>query len=61
MHDTSTTNRNRCWRHVPTTPLRVVTPAEPPRLTADAAGVLLEMLRSVPPASHDQEVGPDAA
>jgi hypothetical protein len=61
MHDTSTTTRNRCRRHVPTTPLRVVTPAEPPRLTTDAAGVLLEMLRQARPASQDQEVGPDAA
>jgi hypothetical protein len=61
MHDTSTTTRNRCRRHVPTTPLQVVTPADPSRLTAGAAGVLLEMLRSAQPASQDQEVGPDAA
>lgn len=59
MHDTTTTTI-RCRRHVPT-PLRVVTPVEPPRLTTGAAGVLLEMLRSAQPASQDQEEPLDAA
>ncbi len=60
MHDT-TTKTNRCRRHVPTVPLRVAVPTEPPRLTAGAAGVLLEMLRAARPASQDQEAPPDAA
>jgi hypothetical protein len=58
MHDT-TTKTNR--RHVPTVPLRVAVPTEPPRLTASAAGVLLEMLREARPANQDQEAPPDAA
>jgi hypothetical protein len=61
MHDTTTTT-SRCRRRVPaTTPLRVVTPTEPPQLTAPAAGVLLEMLRSARPASEDQGEPLDAA
>jgi len=60
MHDT-TTKTNRCRRHVPTVPLRVAVPTEAPRLTAGAAGVLLDMLRASRSASQDQEVGPDAA
>lgn len=61
MHTTTKTT-NRCRRRVPTaTPLQVVTPSEPPQLTAPAAGVLLEMLRSAQPASQDQEEPLDAA
>jgi hypothetical protein len=55
MHDTTTTS-NRCRRHVPAaTPLRLLTPAEPPKLTNGAAGVLLEILRTTQRASQDQE------
>jgi hypothetical protein len=61
MHDTKTTTSNRCRRHVPTTPLRVVVPLERPQLTTGAAGVLLEMLREARPASQDQEEPLDAA
>jgi hypothetical protein len=60
MHDT-TTKTNRCRRHVPTAPLRVALPTDPPRLTVGAAGVLLEMLQAARPASQDREAPPDAA
>jgi hypothetical protein len=63
MHDTTTTKTtsNRCRRRVSTTPLRVTTPTDPPRLSTGAAGVLLAMVRAARPASQDQEAPPDAA
>jgi len=61
MHDT-TTKSNRCRRRAPVIPLRVVVPVEPPRLTAGAAAVLLEMVHAARQQSQDQsENAPYAA
>ena len=61
MHDT-TTSSNRCRRRTPVVPIRVTVPRDPPRLTAGAAAVLLEMVRATRQQREDQaENAPDAA
>ncbi len=62
MHDATTkTETSGNGGNVPTVPLQVAVPTEAPRLTASAAGVLLDILRAARSASQDQEAPPDAA